>query len=560
MSGLPAIAAEGRGRRVAVVAILALGQAVGAGVAAVAIRDAFAALAEVKPGLPVFSLALIAASGLAIALLRWNERVAAEQLSQDFAAALRLDLFGHIARLPVNELTKRRTGGLSLRFVGDLTAVRSWVSRGLTRLLSAAIVIPVVGAILFHINAHLALAALLPVGLGLVVVGATGPALLQAHSQLRRRRARLAADVTERLPHAAELRLLGRLRQERKQIEQRTLAMVAAVLHRQRRSSLIRVVPDVTAGLATALILGVALTGSIPGAEAAGTLAALGMLIQKMRELGSVWDRYCAWRAARARCLALLAVPPLPKSGSSARSQSDQSVGIRVCLTNVSHHGLNRINAVAEPGKKIGITGPNGAGKSALLRLVAGAERPLRGRVALDHLSATTWVGGVEKRIVYTGASSPILAGSLRRALTMGAKPRPNDAETESAARGFGLGPVLKRLGGLDGRVAENGRNLSAGEVRRILLTRAALTRADLLLLDDLDYAMDRKGSALIRKLIHSNKATVLAVSHNTKQLRSMDQIWNLERGTLTIMETRTFAMPGQQRQTQSGCCSCPAG
>jgi ABC-type transport system involved in cytochrome bd biosynthesis fused ATPase/permease subunit len=539
MSGLPGIAAGGRGIRMAAVAMLALLQAFATGASAVATREAFAALANDKLPLPVFALVLIAVAGAAIALLRWTERVVAEKIGQDFAAALRLKLFGHIARLPTNELVKRRIGGLSLRFVGDLTAVRSWVSRGVTRLLSAAIVIPVVGLALFHINPDLAIAALLPVVSGLVVVASAGPALLQAHRHVRRRRARLAADVTERLPHAGELRLLGRLSRERDQIKRRTAAMIAAVLRRQRRSAFIRAVPDVAGGLAIALMLWVAWTGSIPGAEAAGAIAALGMLVQKMRELGSVWDRYCAWSAARARCLALLTARPLPATTVSSRAKNDQNRALQVRLINVSENGLKRIDAVAEPGQKIGITGPSGAGKSSLLRLIAGMQRPLHGRVELDQILAIAWVGSAKKRILYLNSGSPILAGSLRRTLTMGAQQRPNDEAIESVARSYGLGGVLKRLGGLDGRVAESGRNLSSGEIRRMLLTRAALTGGDLLLLDDLHDAMDCSGRALVRKLIHAATATVLVVSQDATLLRSMDKIWKLDRGKLTVIENR---------------------
>lgn len=540
----------------AAVAMFALLQAVAAGAAAVATREAFAALADDNLVLPLFSLVLIAASGIAIALFRWSERVVAERLGQDFAAAVRLKLFKHIARLPANELAKRRTGGLSLRFVGDLASVRSWVSRGMTRLLSAAIVIPIVGAVLFHINPDLAKAALLPIALGLVAVGSAGPALLQAHRRLRRRRARLAADVTERLPHAAQLRLLGRLRRERSQIERRTGAMIDAVIRRQRRSSLIRAVPDAAAGLAIALMLWVASTHSIPGAEAAGAIAALSMLVQKMRELGSVWDRYCAWSAARARCLVLLAVRPLPGTMASGKSKNHENRPVRICLSNVSGYGFEQIDAVAEPGQKIGITGPNGAGKSSLLRLVAGMERPLRGRVELDRIPAVQWVGSVQKRILYIGPEAPILAGSLRRALTMGLRSRPDDGEVESVARTYGLENVLKRLGGLRGRVAERGGNLSSGEIQRVLLTRAALAGGDLLLLDEFDNAMDCEGIALVRKLVLTTASTVLAVSHDAIQLGSMDKVWLLERGKLSVIEPRIFKEGplAEERLQRCGC------
>ena len=535
MSRFPAITANGRAGRIAFVALLALCRALGVGLAAIATRDIFSVLANGFAELPLFSLFIIAGAGMMIAFFRWSERVVAEKLGQDYAAALRLRLFEHISRLPDSELSKRRTGGLSLRFVGDLSSVRSWISQGLTRLLSAAIIIPAVGVILFYINQELALAALAPIIFGLVAIAVIGPALLPAHSRLRQQRSRLASDATERLTHVSELRLLGRFRRERQQLKSSNQDMISAALQRRRRSSFIRVIPDVISGLAAAGVLGVALSQSISGADAAGTLAALGMLTQTLRELASVWDRYCAWRAARARCLALLEVRPMPKTVPSFQPEKNRSTGTQVSLSRVCHHSLKRIDAVAEPGQKIGITGPNGSGKTTLLKLIAGMERPMRGRILLDQLSQIKWINSVNKRIVYVGTSSPILRGSLRKALTMGVSPRPDDTDIETVARRFGLGPVLKRLDGLDGRISENGRNLSAGEVKRVLLARAALSPADLLLVDELDQALDKKGMRLIAELIHKNEATVLVVTQNPKLLGSMDTVWSLEKGSLLV-------------------------
>jgi len=542
MSGFPGIMKGGRRRRIMFVAMLALCQAAFVGVTAIATRDIFAALSSSSLQLPMYSLFLIAISGVAIAFLRWSERVVAEGLGQDYAAAVRLRLFEHISRLPESELVNRRTGGLSLRFVGDLSAVRNWISQGVTRLLSAAIVIPIVGVMLFYINTSLAVAALVPIVLGLGFVAAMGPVLLSAHGSLRQKRAQLAADATERIRHLTELRLLGRFGREKKQIKQSNQVMISAALYRRRWSSLLRVVPDITSGLAVALVLGVALNSSISGADAAGTLAAMGMLIQTMRELGSVWDRYCAWNAAYVRCLALLEVRPMPKTALQAQDQGATVVGTRVRLSRVSHRGLRQLNVVIEAGQKIGITGPNGSGKSTLIKLIAGMERPSRGRILLDQLSHMKWARIFKKRIVYIGTGSPILRGSLRKALTMGAHPRPDDTMIESVARHFGLGSVLTRLGGLDGRIAENGGNLSTGELKRVLLTRAALTPADLLLLDDLDLTLDDSGIKLMEELIHKNDATVLVVSRNNQLLSSIETIWTLEDGELVEQNHDTVA------------------
>lgn len=131
------------------------------------------------------------------------------------------------------------------------------------------------------------------------------------------------------------------------------------------------------------------------------------------------------------------------------------------------------------------------------------------------------------------GSDSPVLAGSVRKALTLGVRPRPSDTVIKRVARRYGLKPLIERLGGLDGSVAEGGRNLSGGERRRILIARAALSDPDLLLLDEPDDALDETGRRLIRRFVRESRATLLYVTHDPKQLETLDECRLLEDGLL---------------------------
>ena len=530
---LPRILAEGRGRGIALVAVLALGQAAAAGMAAFATRDVFAAFHDGVEILPVVALSLVALAGLIIAVLRVIERVVAERVGQNYAASLRLKLFMHLTQMSARDVGDRRSGELAMRFVGDLSAVRSWISLGIARLISSSIVLPVACAVLFLLNPALGMAASIPfaVGVGLMIL--VGPRLGPAHRRLRERRARLAADMTERIPHAPELRLLGRTRTEAARLKRRTQKLIASAMDRARAAAILRAVPDAVSGIAAALVFLVALRNGVPTAETAGALAALGLMIQPMRDLAGVWDRHRAWVAARDKCIKMLAKPklrrsrigsgePLPESPQALRF-SDVSTGL-----------LADIAIEATAGQKVAIVGGNGVGKSTLLSLAAGLERPIEGEVTLGSRAPSSLSAPERRRVIaLVGARSPILAGSLRRALTMGVAGRPDDAAILAKAETFGLKDVIDRVGGLDGRVAEAGRSLSSGEARRVLLTRAALSAPTLMLLDEPDDALDTDGVALVARLVRQSDATTLLVTHNIELARRMDQIWMVSGGRI---------------------------
>lgn len=544
MSTLPSISGEGRAVRIALLAILALGQALSAGIAAFATRDVFAAIRTELAILPVVGLALIAGAGLAIAILRYAERVSAERIGQNYAASVRMRLFKHLTKVSSRDINKRRSGGLSMRFVGDLAAVRGWVSVGISRLVSASIVLPISGAVLFLLNPKLGFAAGIPIILGLFAMMLVGPRLGPAHRRLRARRARLAADMIERIPHAPELHLLGRINTETKHLIKRTDQLVTSAVERTRGAALLRAIPDAIAGLAAAMVLYTAVAAGIPGPETAGALAAVGLMIQPMRDLAGVWDKHRAWTTARDKCEALLSVPRLPRKrrkDQETLSDAPQSLS----LQNVTADPLGDITITAEAGRKIAIVGANGAGKSTMLTLAAGLEQPAMGKVLFGDrplMSLTT----AERRnaISLVGSRSPILSGTLRRALTMGSSTRPDDEDILEAVETFGLSNVVDRLGGLDGKVAEAGRNLSAGEARRLLLTRAALSKPQLLLLDEPDDALDTDGPDLVERFVRGTDATTLMITHNMELAEKMDEIWLVADGRIVELGSEENSPP----------------
>lgn len=579
MSALPPLGADGRRRRIGLLAVLALGQAGAAAVAAIATRELFATLHAGTSALPWGALAALGLAGLAMAALRVMERSVAEGVGQAYAAAVRARLYRHLSRVAATAVTQRRAGGLALRFVGDLSALRNWVSAGIGRLVSAAIVLPAATAVLFWLDTALGWAALGPLALGVLAMGVAGKGLGRLHHRLRRRRARLAADMSERVPNAPQLHVIGRSEHELQRLERLTASLTAAAVRRTRRSALLRALPDASASLAAAALLLTALQQALPAATAAAALAALALMIQPLRELAGVWDRHHAWQVARRKCERLLALPDLKRRADAVPvgfgARAPAVVFDRVALAPDGR----RFDARAEPGQHIALVGPNGAGKSALLNLAAGLDRPARGRVRIDGIAPTA-LGRAQRRRLLGGCGpqAPILAGSLRRALTLGLYPRPDDAAILAAAERFGLAPVLARLGGLggrggfgrrgggadlgdlgevgdpgdlirlgglSGRIAEGGRNLSDGERARMLLARTALAAPRLLLIDTAAAALDPAGHEALAALVTDSEATALVATNDPALIRRMDQVWFMRDGRVVEAGTPARMLDG---------------
>ena len=532
MSAVPAIFGGGRARGVALVTASAVGQALAAGVAAFATRDIFYTLHHGEGQIAVLSLSLLLLAGLGVAVLRVYGRVWAEKLGQDYAIALRQALFRHLAYMPAGAVATRRTGALGLRFVGDLATARNWVGLGVARLIAAAVVLPAAAGVLLVMNPSLAVAALVPLAVSLALLGAVAYRLAPLHRELRKERANLAIDMMERVSVAPELLLMGRAGHELRNLNKRGGRLRTAAVRRIRGAAALKCVPEIGTAAAAAALLAMAFkTGAAP-ADAAAGLAVLGILVQPLRDLASVWDRRCAWLIARQKCETVLSTPPLEKAALGRVPEREGPA--RLAFRDVHKGALRRFSAELEPGTKVAVLGANGTGKSTCLALAAGLEQSEGGTVEIDGIDIRAFPHSERQRaVVYIGPRSPILQGSLRRALTLGVEPRPKDAKIEATARELGLGPLLERLGGLDARVSEAGRNISSGEAQCIHLVRASLGRPRLLLLDETDGVLDRIGREALRRLMRSSEATTLYVTHDPNLARSADVLWYLENGSI---------------------------
>lgn len=163
-------------------------------------------------------------------------------------------------------------------------------------------------------------------------------------------------------------------------------------------------------------------------------------------------------------------------------------------------------------GSLTGLIGSNGCGKSSLLKVIAGLQQPLRGRLELG----VPRLGGVAY-LVQQQALDRQFPISLQSLVSAGFWRSPLNRRERQAR----LCQVLDDWG-LHGLQRQSLQALSGGELQRALLARLSLTEARVLLLDEPEAALDDHGQALLWQHIQRWQAegrTQLLVSHNLTSL-----------------------------------------
>jgi ATP-binding cassette, subfamily B, bacterial len=515
---------------------IAFAQAAIAAAAAFLVRDVFDRLVAPSGAgwmaaamLPATVLALIA---LASAWLRYRERIEAEALGQDYVHAVRLRLYDRLATLPPRDLQHRSRGGHLLRFIGDLTALRQWVSLGLARLGVAAVTGVVALAALAVINPVLAATVAAVLGGGALVAIALSQPLRAAARTTRQRRARLAGDISERIAAMGVVQMFSQIRRERSRIKRRSMALRRAMVARARLIGGLRGTTEATTGIAVAAIL---LAGGYEVGEGRATLGAivaamsvLGFLTPALRDLSRVYEYWHGYRVAMERITGFLRTRPSVRAHSGAPDLPDGPG--RIAFDNVAVTGVFAdVSAVAEPGAVVAVVGANGAGKTTLISLVSRLIEPSAGRVLIDghdlrHHSAAS----IRAAIGVVSPDLALLRGTIGRNIRYRRPDAPDD-EVARVCRLCGVSELLARIpGAMEARVAEGGLNLSPGERQRIALARALLGAPRILILDEADASLDAVSARLIDEVLDAFDGTVLMVSHRAPQIARADVIWHI--------------------------------
>jgi ABC-type multidrug transport system fused ATPase/permease subunit len=202
------------------------------------------------------------------------------------------------------------------------------------------------------------------------------------------------------------------------------------------------------------------------------------------------------------------------------------------------HHG---VSFSVPPRGMTAFVGPSGAGKTTVFSLIERFYQPDAGRILLDGRDVRDWpIGELRAAIGYVEQDAPVLSGTLRENLVLGA-PEATDAEVSEVLRITRLSGLVARLpDGLQTAVGHRGTRLSGGERQRVAIARALLRRPRLLLLDEATSQLDALNEAALRETVAETAlvTTVLVVAHRLSTVTMADRIIVMDAGRVTAAGT----------------------
>jgi len=465
----------------------------------------------------------------------WAHARATAQLGEAIALELRTRLHRGLLRMTSDDVAAMGSGELASRAGPEVDAVERFAVAGVLGGVRDALQVAALVLTCCLTEPVLGLAALVSYPLLLLPVAWFGRRARAAAQAAQAARGALATVVVDHAQTLSPLQVAGALSWAQTRFTRMAAdvggAAVAAVSARAAAAPLSEVAGAIALVGTLALARARVDAGVSTPESAIAFLAALLLLYTPVKSLvragetaapaGAAWSRLIeVWDAA--------AEVPVHRGDAAREGGPEAPPGVRLEAVRVVRSGRMVLDLPAltiRAGVVTAVVGPNGAGKTTLAWLLLDLLRPTEGRLAWSPARpiAAAWVpqeGG-------------LLRATWRDNLTLGL-PAVSDERLQQALERFGLMTAWRaRSEGFDARLDEGGVGLSVGERRRLLMARAWLADAALVVLDEPEAGLDVDGQVeWVTALARLREGrTIVLLTHSAALLEAADDIVRLVDG-----------------------------
>jgi len=483
----------------------------------------------------------------------WAQNYQLTKLGQKILFDLRHDLFRHVETRAPSFFQRWPVGRLVSRVANDVEALAELFSTGLVTLVGDVATVIGVTIVLLVWDWRLALVGLsaLPILIG-ISLGFRTP-VRRSHRENRRRVARLAAFLNERITGARVVRAFA----AEKEDEERFRAINQHVIAGYRRS--IHLDGLFNPGIVAASTIGVAGLIYFGGIDLAAGRIKAGMLMSyfayvmwlyaPIRDIAEKYTLIQKAMASSERIVELLSFPDeVPDPAQPLALPKPIRGELALCDVSFTYvpgapPALEHVTLRVAPGETLAIVGATGAGKSTIANLVARFWDPLTGHVELDGIDVKKLSKReLRKQVALVLQDVFLFAGTIEENIALMPSPlAPADKErVVRAAKAVAAHEIIERLGGYEAVVEERGATLSQGERQLISFARALAQDPSVLLLDEatasLDPDTEARLQAGVKALTHGRTSIVIA--HRLATVREATRIAVLHKGRLRELGT----------------------
>ncbi|MCK4727220.1 MAG: thiol reductant ABC exporter subunit CydC, partial [Anaerolineales bacterium] len=498
--------------------------------------------------------------GISRGLFRYLDRLVSHDVTLRILALLRTRFYQRLEPLAPARISRYRSGDLLNRVIAEIAHLENFYVRALAPPLVAISIIAAMGIFMSQFHASLSVIIvlfLLVAGFGVPLIitqinRGQGIEQLQIQSQL-------SSVIVDGVQGLADILILGQKENYLSRLSK--LSIDLGII--QRKIGWIDALQNASVTLLANMAMWCALFVTIPlvwNNEIAGVYLAV-IILAVITSFEAVLPlpqaaQYLERDLTAARRLYEIAdqepevhdpmTPlPMPETGTWGAKElyfSYPSSAVKPVLLGSTHDSLEPefslqgLDFSLNTGKRLAVVGPSGAGKSTIVNLLLRFWEYKRGDLLYDSQGLRSY-GQLDVRERQSAAMQRgyIFNTTLRENLLI-AYPKASTADLDRAIACAQLENYLKNLpAGYDTVLGEAGARMSSGEQQRLIIARAVLRQAPLVVLDEatahLDPITERK---VLREIIEKTSGrSLLLISHRMVCMEEMDEILVMDQGKI---------------------------
>ncbi len=472
-----------------------------------------------------------------------------QMIGQHVMHDLRQTLFSHLQRLDVQFFDKNPVGRLMTRVMGDVQVLNELFASGVITVFANLLNILGIVVAMLLINWKLALVTFTVIP---IIFGATLVYQIYSRRAFREQRkqlARINAFLQENIVGMTTMKLFAQERQSHLRFNERNRRYLAANLKSIFYFSIFHPLIEVTASLATAVIIWYGGGQIVQGALTFGVLVAFIRYAERffwpIRELSEKYTIFQNAMASSERIFQLLDTQPtiisaVPKNDTESLKGEIEFKNVWFAY-NDDDYVLRDVSFKVKPGEKVALVGHTGAGKTSIINLLCRFYEINKGQILIDGVDIREKnLEELREAISIVQQNIFLFSDSIERNITLG-DPSISAEQAKRASEDVHLDRFVQKMPAVYGtEIKEDGAGLSVGQKQLVAFARALASDPSILILDEATSSVDTETEILIEdalKRLMANRTSVV-IAHRLSTIQNADKIIVMHRGE--IRETGT--------------------
>jgi ATP-binding cassette subfamily B multidrug efflux pump len=478
---------------------------------------------------------------------------------QKIMVDLRLQIFSHLQNLPLAFFDKNPVGRLMTRVTTDVDVLNELFTAGVVTLLGDVLVLLGIVAILFYLNAKLALVAFSVIPLIFLITVIFKIKARDSYRRVRTAIARINAFLQEHIAGMSIVQLFSHEQRSFQRFDQINQVHLKANLDSVMAYSLFFPAVEVVSALAVALIIWYGGGQVLQSELSFGALVAFIQYSERFfRPIADLSEKYNILQSAMASSERIFKLLDTPVD----IQQPKEPVRLGEIKGHIEFRNVwfayNRVAAKdgrasewdwvlkdvsfkVSPGESVAIVGHTGAGKTTLTSLLMRFYDTQKGQILLDgHDIRKLDLRQLRSAFGFVLQDVFLFSGSIASNIRLGT-PWITEEAIHRAAQDVNLDEFVQDLtDGYAEEVKERGSTLSTGQKQLIAFARALAHDPKNLILDEATSSVDTETELRIRDAIARlmKGRTSIIIAHRLSTIQRADKILVMHKGQVREMGT----------------------